>query len=68
MGQLAVRVSDQGGFKLAVTPARPTAASPLPSLLQPFWVSQARAILFYSFSKTSAFVGKAKGHGFLVSR
>ncbi|EFN51244.1 hypothetical protein CHLNCDRAFT_141269 [Chlorella variabilis] len=35
---------------------------------QPFWVSQATAILFYSFSKTAVFGGRAKGHGFLVAR
>lgn len=38
------------------------------SPLKPFWVSQAQAILFYSFSKTAALVGRVKGHGFLVTR
>ncbi|KAL4448941.1 hypothetical protein ABPG77_007658 [Micractinium sp. CCAP 211/92] len=38
------------------------------SPLKPFWVAQAQAILFYHFSKTSAIVGRAKGHGFLVTR
>lgn len=38
------------------------------SPLKPFWVSQATAILFYSFSKTAVFGGRAKGHGFLVAR
>jgi hypothetical protein len=36
--------------------------------VQPFWISQAQAILFYSFTKTAALVGKAKGHGFIVTR
>lgn len=36
--------------------------------LQPFWVSQAQAILFYTFSKSAALAGRAKGHGFLVTR
>lgn len=36
--------------------------------VQPFWISQAQAIVFYSFTKNAALVGKAKGHGFIVAR
>lgn len=44
--------------------ARALADSPL----KPFWVAQAQAILFYTFGKNSLLLGRAKGHGFLVTR
>ena len=31
-------------------------------------MAQAQAILFYSFEKTAAIVGRASGHGFLIAR
>lgn len=54
------------GAGLASAAARPP---PHPVfLLQPFWIAQAQAILFYTFSKTACIGGRAKGHGFLVAR
>jgi hypothetical protein len=41
---------------------------PCVSRSQPFWVAQAKCILFYTFSKTAFFAGRAKGHGFLLAR
>ena len=37
-------------------------------LVQPFWVAQAQAIMFYRVTKTAALLGRATGHGFLVTR
>ncbi|PSC73000.1 p-type h+-atpase isoform C [Micractinium conductrix] len=38
------------------------------SPLKPFWVAQAQAIMFYRVTKTAALLGRATGHGFLVTR
>lgn len=58
-------------FQTAVPPAHLPSAAPSacpPACLQPFWVAQAQAILFYHFTKTACLVGRAKGEGFLVTR
>ena len=56
--------------RLTAAAAAPTAAAlcSLSGVVQPFWISQAQAIVFYSFTKNAALVGKAKGHGFIVAR
>lgn len=48
----------------------PSSPQPSPRLLalQPFWIAQAQAILFYRFSKTALLAGCASGDGILVTR
>lgn len=48
----------------------PLLALPLPaeSPIQPFWIDESDALLFYSLTKVACVVGFARGSGFLIHR